>query len=182
MLRALALTAILTAAVPGFAQETQGQQPVRSVYTNSFKDNWEFSVGVEYLSFYSQFEDGMNLSKSPFKSYRANFGAAATIGKWFTPEIGLRTKASGYWGKAVISDDAEKNSIRFYAFQEQAMLNLSNLIGGYRPDRLYSAIPYAGAGFVVALAGDIMTMPGLPKHPAALDIDVDDDGIVSGLF
>ena len=41
---------------------------------------------------------------------------------------------------------------------------------------------YAGAGFVVALAGDIMTMPGLPKLPAALDIDVDDDGIISGLF
>ena len=41
---------------------------------------------------------------------------------------------------------------------------------------------YAGAGFVVALAGDIMTMPGLPKAPAALDIDVNDDGIISGLF
>ena len=41
---------------------------------------------------------------------------------------------------------------------------------------------YAGAGFVVALAGDIMTMPGLPKLPAALNIDVNDDGIISGLF
>ncbi len=41
---------------------------------------------------------------------------------------------------------------------------------------------YSGAGFVVALAGDIMTMPGLPKLPAALNIDVDDDGNVSGLF
>ena len=41
---------------------------------------------------------------------------------------------------------------------------------------------YAGAGFVVALAGDIMTMPGLPKAPAALEIDVDDNGIISGLF
>lgn len=41
---------------------------------------------------------------------------------------------------------------------------------------------YAGAGFVVALAGDIMTMPGLPKSPAALEIDVDDDGVISGLF
>ena len=41
---------------------------------------------------------------------------------------------------------------------------------------------YAGAGFVVALAGDIMTMPGLPKSPAALNIDVDDDGVISGLF
>ena len=38
------------------------------------------------------------------------------------------------------------------------------------------------AGFVVALAGDIMTMPGLPKAPAALEIDVDDDGVISGLF
>ena len=41
---------------------------------------------------------------------------------------------------------------------------------------------YAGAGFVVAMAGDIMTMPGLPKTPAAQNIDVDDNGVISGLF
>lgn len=40
----------------------------------------------------------------------------------------------------------------------------------------------AGAGFIVALTGEIMTMPGLPKQPAAYKIDVDDDGNVSGLF
>ncbi len=40
----------------------------------------------------------------------------------------------------------------------------------------------AGAGFVVVLTGDIMTMPGLPKVPAAERIDVDDDGRISGLF
>ena len=40
----------------------------------------------------------------------------------------------------------------------------------------------AGAGFVVALSGAISTMPGLPKHPAAMDIDVDENGIISGLF
>ena len=40
----------------------------------------------------------------------------------------------------------------------------------------------AGAGFVVALAGNILTMPGLPKHPAAEQIDVDENGIISGLF
>ncbi len=39
-----------------------------------------------------------------------------------------------------------------------------------------------GAGFVVALTGDIMTMPGLPKAPAALRIDVDGDGKITGLF
>ncbi len=40
----------------------------------------------------------------------------------------------------------------------------------------------AGAGFVVCLAGDIMTMPGLPKIPAANSIDIDDDGNIVGLF
>ena len=40
----------------------------------------------------------------------------------------------------------------------------------------------AGAGFVVALTGDIMTMPGLPKVPAAENIDVDGNGVISGLF
>lgn len=40
----------------------------------------------------------------------------------------------------------------------------------------------SGAGFVVAYAGDIMTMPGLPKAPAAQKIDVDGDGVISGLF
>ena len=40
----------------------------------------------------------------------------------------------------------------------------------------------AGAGFVVALSGDIMTMPGLPKVPAAVNIDVTDDGKITGLF
>ena len=40
----------------------------------------------------------------------------------------------------------------------------------------------AGAGFVVALTGDIMTMPGLPKVPAAEKIDIDENGEISGLF
>ena len=40
----------------------------------------------------------------------------------------------------------------------------------------------AGAGFIVALTGDIMTMPGLPKSPAAERIDVDENGVISGLF
>lgn len=40
----------------------------------------------------------------------------------------------------------------------------------------------AGAGFIVALTGDIMTMPGLPKVPAAENIDVDENGVITGLF
>ncbi len=40
----------------------------------------------------------------------------------------------------------------------------------------------AGAGYIVVLTGKILTMPGLPAKPAALDIDIDDDGIIHGLF
>mgnify|MGYP000933433973 CR=1 FL=1 len=40
----------------------------------------------------------------------------------------------------------------------------------------------AGAGFVVVICGNIMTMPGLPKKPAAVSIDVDADGKITGLF
>jgi len=40
----------------------------------------------------------------------------------------------------------------------------------------------SGAGFIVAITGDIMTMPGLPKVPAAEKIDIDENGVITGLF
>ncbi|MEA4953352.1 MAG: formate--tetrahydrofolate ligase, partial [Aminivibrio sp.] len=40
----------------------------------------------------------------------------------------------------------------------------------------------AGAGFLVAITGSVMTMPGLPKKPAALTIDIDEKGRITGLF
>ncbi|MBL1228546.1 formate--tetrahydrofolate ligase [Enterococcus sp. BWB1-3] len=43
-------------------------------------------------------------------------------------------------------------------------------------------VPKLGAGFIVALTGDVMTMPGLPKKPAALNMDIDKDGNAIGLF
>ena len=45
-----------------------------------------------------------------------------------------------------------------------------------------SLVPKLGAGFVVALTGNILTMPGLPKKPAALEMDVLEDGRATGLF
>lgn len=43
-------------------------------------------------------------------------------------------------------------------------------------------VPKIGAGFIVALLGDVMTMPGLPKKPAALNMDIDESGKITGLF
>lgn len=43
-------------------------------------------------------------------------------------------------------------------------------------------VPKLGAGFLVAMTGNVLTMPGLPKHPAALNMDIDADGKITGLF
>ncbi|MDY6049871.1 MAG: formate--tetrahydrofolate ligase [Corynebacterium sp.] len=45
-----------------------------------------------------------------------------------------------------------------------------------------SLVPKIGAGFIVALTGSVMTLPGLGKHPAAMNIDIDGEGTISGLF
>ena len=66
-----------------------------------------------------------------------------------------------------------------YSFSDDA-----SLIG--RPEgftlNVRNAKISAGAGFIVLLTGDIMTMPGLPKLPAAEKIDIDESGVISGLF
>ena len=59
-----------------------------------------------------------------------------------------------------------------------------NLLGRPTGFRVHVREAYvsAGAGFVVVLTGAVMTMPGLPKKPAAYNIDVDDKGVITGLF
>lgn len=134
--------------------QTKAQTPVShvpeipySVATNSFLDNWELSVGLDAFAFYSNQENSLNLPKSPFKGFRNNLGLSFAATKWFSPDIALRTKANGIWGRSVISDNKELNATKFYTVQEQAMLNLSNMILDYDPLRLWNIIPYAGVGF-----------------------------------
>lgn len=143
--RNLTLAVLLTVANNMTAQNTGGKT---GIFTNPFRDNWEVSVGLEGLSFYSGRETGMNISKSPFDGRRSNFGAAATITKWFAPEIGLRTKASGYWGKAISTLTPDEQNIHFFAVHEQAMLNITNILVGYNAARKYDIIPYGGVGVI----------------------------------
>lgn len=59
----------------------------------------------------------------------------------------------------------------------------AKLLGAPRDFKIHirEFVPKLGAGFLVALTGTILTMPGLPKHPAALDIDIDEHGVITGL-
>ena len=119
-----------------------------SVATNSFWSNWFIQLGYNYNVFYSNEEHASNIDndKSPFKSFRSSHGAAIAIGKWFTPGLGLRTKVNGIWGRTVDGDNAKDNASKYWQANEQVLFNLSNMLCGYNPDRVWNFIPYAGAG------------------------------------
>lgn len=138
------MLAVASMSLSAMAQEDPTEK--YSVATNSFWSNWFVSADFSYGAFYTNDESGMGFSKSPFKSFRSNFGASIAIGKWFTPGFGLRTKATGIWGRNVQTTDKKANAVKFWNIQEQAMFNLNNLFCGYNENRIWNIIPYVGAG------------------------------------
>lgn len=137
-------------AFAGFAMGINAQEadPVQqySVATNSFWSNWFVQAGADWSAWYSNEEHGLGLSHSPFKKFRTNPGASIAVGKWFTPGIGLRTKLQGIWGKAVTDDNNAGNGMKYWTLNEHVMFNMSNLLFGYNPKRVWNVIPFAGAG------------------------------------
>ena len=119
----------------------------KQVVTNGFWDNWFVSINMAGKSFYSDEEElKSELSSNPFKSFRTNFGFSTSVGKWFSQDIGLRTKFTGLWGKNVISDNSNTNAIIYWNLQEQVLFNIHNLLLGYKENRVWNLIPYAGVG------------------------------------
>ena len=129
-----------------------------SVATNSFWSNWFIQAGAEWNALYSNEEHGLGLARSPFKKFRSNPGASIAIGKWFTPGIALRTKLQGIWGKTVTDADNYGNHNSFWTLNEHVMFNLSNLIYGYNPNRVWNLIPFAGAGISRTMTYNLYAM------------------------
>ncbi len=148
MKKLLIVLAFAGISVAGFAQDETTQK--YSVATNSFFGNWFVQVGADWNAWYSSQEHGRGLASSPVKSFRSKPGVAVSVGKWFTPGLGLRLKAQGIWGKVVGATprrtSAIDNSHKYWVAQGQAMLNMSNLLFGYNPERVWNVIPFAGAG------------------------------------
>jgi len=117
-----------------------------SVATNSFWSNWFVQGNVGFSCFRASQEKDWGYSKSIFKDFRSNAGLSIALGKWFTPGLGLRTKLNGFWGRSIISENASYNSNKYWTLQEQVLLNLSNMLYGYNPMRLYNFVPYVGGG------------------------------------
>ena len=163
MRKILIALAFATVSVAGYAQDTDANSKY-SVATKSFWSNWFIQLGGQYDVFYSGQEHGLNMGQSLAKGFRGNFEASAAIGKWFSPGLGLRIKASGIWGRTVgtfeergmyipngkFTSDGQMVSaskgFKYWTGQGQVLFNLSNMFLGYNPDRVWNFIPFAGAG------------------------------------
>ena len=129
-----------------------------SVATNSFWSNWFIQVGADWNAWYSGQEHGQDLSTSPFKKFRSNPGVSVAVGKWFTPGIGLRTKLSGIWGKNVTDDNNDGNGNKYWTLNEHVLFNLSNMLCGYNPNRVWNFIPFVGAGVTRSMSYNTYAM------------------------
>ena len=129
-----------------------------SVATNSFWSNWFIQVGADWNAWYSGQEHGQDLATSPFKKFRSNPGVSVAVGKWFTPGIGLRTKLSGIWGKNVTDENNDGNGNKYWTLNEHVLFNLSNMLCGYNPNRVWNFIPFAGAGVTRSMSYNTYAM------------------------
>lgn len=148
-MKKLLLGLMLLGATTAMAQEQSTTEfvPVDkySVATNRFWSNWFITAGGDYVSSYSNQELGMGLSKNPFKSFRRSWNGDITLGKWFTPVLGVRGKVQMLQGQCV--DGRENPSYNFVNVNAQLLLNLRNLFAGYQPGRIWNISLYAGTGF-----------------------------------
>ena len=119
-----------------------GQAQERS----KFWDNWFVQANLAGNVFYGSQEVDYDFSDSPMKGFRQSLNLTAAIGKWFSPEIALRTKVNGIWGRTIISEDAETNASKFFTISEQALLDLTNIIWGVSQQRRYHLILVMGGG------------------------------------
>lgn len=173
--------------VAGMAQTNETVDPTMkySVATNSFWSNWFVQANVVGSAFYGNQEKGWEHDNSPLESYRNNLGFSVAVGKWFTPGIGLRTKFNGVWGRTVpgVKDDykdKEANANKYWTLNEEVLFNLSNLLCGYNPNRVWNFIPYAGAGvgrnmsyncYAMDLTGGILNTFRLSNR-VAINLDI----------
>lgn len=153
---------LIALAFAGFSMSSMAQEAdptlKYSVATNSFWSNWFIQVGVDWNAWYSGEEHGQDLARSPFKKFRSNPGASVAIGKWFTPGIGLRTKLSGIWGKTVYNGESTDNANKYWTLNEHVLFNLSNMLCGYNPTRVWNFIPFAGAGLTRSMSYNTYAM------------------------
>ena len=157
------MLAVASLSLNAMAQEDPTEK--YSVSTNSFWSNWFIQTNLNWSSYtigshgvfsapFRKFPMGTDANEACQHGFTAP-SLSIAVGKWFTPGLGLRTKANiGWMGKAFDSDAPILVSVN-----EQVLFNLHNLLGGYDESRVWNFIPFVGAG----LAHTFKTPNGVSK-------------------
>ena len=157
------MLAVASLSLNAMAQEDPTEK--YSVATNSFWSNWFIQTNLNWSSYtigthglfsapFRKFPMGTDANEACQHGFTAPSFSLA-VGKWFTPGLGLRTKANiGWMGKVGSSDVPMLLSVN-----EHVLFNLHNLLGGYDESRVWNFIPYIGAG----LAHTFKTPNGVGK-------------------
>lgn len=143
LLTAASMATSAIAQIDGYEEMIVPQQK-HSVSTNGFWHNWFVSAGGTYAATYSS-QEAVGVPTSPFLRERTNYGGMVAIGKWVAPSFGVRLKVEGIERKVLINrtiyHDLEQWNAHF-----DALFNLSNLLVGYNPKRVWNFVPYVGFG------------------------------------
>ena len=107
-----------------------------SVQTNGFWDNWFVSLNAG-----AQFSYLSPEGSQDFKD-RITFSGLAYVGKWFTPGVGMRLAYNG------VNFQGYNDKLDYINLHVDAMMNVTNMIMGYNPERIYNLVPYVGMGGV----------------------------------
>ena len=158
MKRNVLILALLLPAIGAMAQSTPSDS-TKLLLDRNFGHHWFVSIGGGAQMYFGDYDKQMSLGD------RLTPALDIAIGKWFTPDIGLRLMYSGLEYKGVTLNGSHSTGslyktkgktklynqkIKYYHFQTDVMLNFSNLFFGYNPTRFYTASPYVGLGWMVA--------------------------------
>ena len=146
VLLSLLVVALMTPIVS--AQEWQRPRAWRGYETNRFWDNWEIAAGGGA----AMLQVSENMGDEPGKFFnRVGWNANISAVKWIVPVVGMRLQLDGGEFQNYSFDQPKYGSGIFktpYIFVHgDILVNMSNWIGGYRPDRIYSAVSYVGFGY-----------------------------------
>ena len=168
-----------TAFVKQFCEERGCEFALSKVWEKGGEGGIELATKVldtlenKKSDFHALYGDDLSLKDKIDAIAREIYGAEAVVYQAQAEKQLARLEKLGFGGLPVCMAKTQ------YSFSDDP--KLLGRPSGFRIS-VREAYVNAGAGFVVVLTGAVVTMPGLPKHPAAYDIDVEDNGRITGLF
>lgn len=130
-------------AVSAWAEDTPKKPSFAGFVSNGFWDNWEISAG---LGGGTAFSNSGNLGSW---GDRFGFEGNLSLTKWLHPVVGVRGQLQGGWFNN-FDADLGKMTWPYLFVHTDVMVNASNWIGGYREDRAWYAVPFAGFGYLAS--------------------------------